>query len=82
MLGSLLHYVTGAAENRGQSPAAGTRPQSGTVPVFRFQPMNANFGLLPPLEKRLRGRDKRRALAERALEAARGFALTAADNRA
>jgi folate-dependent tRNA-U54 methylase TrmFO/GidA len=44
--------------------------------------MNANFGLLPSLEKRLRGRDRRRALAERALEAARAFALTAAENRA
>jgi len=44
-------------ENRGQSPAAKTRPQSGTVPVFR-----------------LRGRDKRRAIAERALAAAREFA--------
>jgi folate-dependent tRNA-U54 methylase TrmFO/GidA len=44
--------------------------------------MNANFGLLPPLEKRLRGRDKRRAMAERALEAACAFALTAAENRA
>jgi folate-dependent tRNA-U54 methylase TrmFO/GidA len=65
---------------RGQSP--------------RFQPMNANFGLLPPFAvpgdsprwdsppKRLRGRDKRQALAERALEAARGFALTVAENRA
>jgi methylenetetrahydrofolate--tRNA-(uracil-5-)-methyltransferase len=52
-----------------------------TSPSDHFQPMNANFGLLPPLEKRLRGRDKRRALAERALEAARGFALTAGENR-
>ncbi len=53
-----------------------------TSPTDNFQPMNANLGLLPPLEKRLRGRDKRRALAERALEAARGFALTVADSRA
>jgi len=82
MIGSLLAYISAprGLENTGQSPAARTQPQSGTVPVF--QPMNANFGLLPPLEKRLRGRDKRRALAERALEAARGFALTVGRERA
>ncbi len=32
-----------------------------------FQPMNANYGLFPPLEKRLRGRAKKTAFAERAL---------------
>jgi methylenetetrahydrofolate--tRNA-(uracil-5-)-methyltransferase len=32
-----------------------------------FQPMNANYGLFPPLEHRLRGREKKAALAERAL---------------
>ena len=42
----------------------------------RFQPMNANFGLLPPLPKRMRGRDKRAALAERALGAAGSSPLT------
>jgi methylenetetrahydrofolate--tRNA-(uracil-5-)-methyltransferase len=51
-----------------------------TSPSDDFQPMNANFGLLPPLGKRLRGRDKRRVLAERALEVAREFALTLAKN--
>ena len=41
-----------------------------------FQPMNANFGLLPPLEQTPpRDRTRRKAvLAERALEAMRGFA--------
>jgi len=39
--------------------------QSPSVP---FQPMNINFGLFPPIEGRLRGRQKRRALAGRALE--------------
>jgi methylenetetrahydrofolate--tRNA-(uracil-5-)-methyltransferase len=34
-----------------------------------FQPMNANFGLLPPLQKRLRGKQKRKLLAQRGLEA-------------
>lgn len=33
-----------------------------------FQPMNINFGLFPPLGGRARGREKRRLLAERALE--------------
>ena len=32
-----------------------------------FQPMNANYGLFPPLTHRLRGREKKLALAERAL---------------
>jgi methylenetetrahydrofolate--tRNA-(uracil-5-)-methyltransferase len=75
MLGSLLRYISG-----GSSPALGTVPMRGQSP--RFQPMNANFGLMPRLEKRLRGRDKRRAMADRALEAARAFALTLVENRA
>jgi methylenetetrahydrofolate--tRNA-(uracil-5-)-methyltransferase len=32
-----------------------------------FQPMNANYGLFPPLPRLLRGREKKAALAERAL---------------
>ena len=32
-----------------------------------FQPMNANYGLFPPLTGRLRGREKKAAFAERAL---------------
>jgi methylenetetrahydrofolate--tRNA-(uracil-5-)-methyltransferase len=32
-----------------------------------FQPMNANYGLFPPLVVRMRGRDKKRALGQRAL---------------
>jgi methylenetetrahydrofolate--tRNA-(uracil-5-)-methyltransferase len=44
-----------------------------------FQPMNANFGLLPPLERPARDkRKKRMQLAERALTAMREFAATAA----
>jgi methylenetetrahydrofolate--tRNA-(uracil-5-)-methyltransferase len=34
-----------------------------------FQPMNANYGLFPPLARTLRGREKKAALAERALAA-------------
>ena len=33
-----------------------------------FQPMNVNFGLLPPLGEFRKGRDKRQALAARALK--------------
>ena len=41
----------------------------------RFQPMNANFGLLPPLATKVRDkRARREALATRALEAMAGFA--------
>lgn len=32
-----------------------------------FQPMNANYGLFPPLPGRMRGREKRLAMADRAL---------------
>ena len=32
-----------------------------------FQPMNVNFGLFPPLEKRRRGRERKKAYSERAL---------------
>jgi methylenetetrahydrofolate--tRNA-(uracil-5-)-methyltransferase len=33
-----------------------------------FQPMNANYGLFPPLPQRLKGRAKKAALAERSFE--------------
>ena len=32
-----------------------------------FQPMNVNFGLFPPLEERVRGRERKRAMSRRAL---------------
>ncbi len=41
-----------------------------TTPNQEFQPMNANFGLVPVLKQKARGKEKRRLLAERALEAA------------
>ena len=41
-----------------------------------FQPMNANFGLLPPLEQRVRDKKQRREqMAQRALEVMRAFAI-------
>jgi methylenetetrahydrofolate--tRNA-(uracil-5-)-methyltransferase len=36
--------------------------------VKQFQPMNVNFGLFPPMEGRFRGRDKKKAISERALK--------------
>ena len=45
----------------------------------RFQPMNANFGLLPPLEERVRDKRRRRELlAERAVTLMSAFAAGAA----
>jgi methylenetetrahydrofolate--tRNA-(uracil-5-)-methyltransferase len=84
MLGSLLRYITASESDSSlecgsaapalaqpSGKAAAPQPQSKA-----FQPMNANYGLLPPLVDRLRGRDKRRAMADRALDAAREFAST------
>jgi len=52
-LGALLGHITGGAA------------------VETFQPMNVNFGLFPPLElepgQRVKGRDRKRAMARRAL---------------
>ncbi|HEX7006380.1 MAG TPA: methylenetetrahydrofolate--tRNA-(uracil(54)-C(5))-methyltransferase (FADH(2)-oxidizing) TrmFO [Alphaproteobacteria bacterium] len=54
-LGALLAHITGGAD------------------AATFQPMNVNFGLFPPLapsgRRPLKGRDRRRALATRALAA-------------
>ncbi len=68
-LGALLAHITGGA-------AAET-----------FQPMNVNFGLFPPVEpppgrRRIKGRDRKKAMSERALadlEAWRGAARVAAE---
>ncbi len=38
-----------------------------------FQPMNANYGLFPPLEGRNRGRERRQKMAERALRDAEAW---------
>jgi len=44
-----------------------------------FQPMNANYGLFPPLPGRARGRDKKIKLAERALAEFDRWALAAGE---
>jgi len=36
--------------------------------IKEFQPMNVNFGLFPPLAKRIEGKDKRKAFVARALK--------------
>ncbi|QHT60686.1 FADH(2)-oxidizing methylenetetrahydrofolate--tRNA-(uracil(54)-C(5))-methyltransferase TrmFO [Paenibacillus lycopersici] len=48
-----------------------------TADFKHFQPMNANFGLFPPLEKRMRSKkDKNDAIANRALDQLAGFKET------
>ncbi len=45
-----------------------------TANAKNFQPMNANFGLLPPLEERIRNKQERyEQLAQRALETIQNF---------
>ena len=45
-----------------------------TTPNSHFQPMNVNFGLLPPLEQRVRSKKQRnRLLSERALDKMKAF---------
>ncbi len=41
---------------------------TGGAEADTFQPMNVNFGLLPPLGERMRGRDRKRAYSRRALD--------------
>ena len=78
-LGALLAHVTGGHLAEGEGRARS------------FQPMNINYGLLPPIAegprrdaegRRLppveRGRAKKRAMSERALAALEGWAATAA----
>ncbi len=60
---------------RGEAPATPPRATAlGSLLAYvtqrgkkAFQPMNANYGLFPPLTRPLRGRDKKLAMAERAL---------------
>jgi methylenetetrahydrofolate--tRNA-(uracil-5-)-methyltransferase len=48
-----------------------------TADPEHFQPMNANFGLFPPLEERIRSKKlKNEALAERAIQAIQSFAIS------
>jgi methylenetetrahydrofolate--tRNA-(uracil-5-)-methyltransferase len=40
---------------------------TGGADAKSFQPMNVNFGLFPPLDKKVKGRDRKQAMSERAL---------------
>ena len=40
---------------------------TGGADAKTFQPMNVNFGLFPPLDKRVKGKDRKQAMSERAL---------------
>ncbi len=74
MLGSLLAYITDPADS-GHDPNCRT---TRSCPADRFQPMNANFGLLPPVPGGLRGRHRKQAMSESALRVARDFVRTSA----
>jgi methylenetetrahydrofolate--tRNA-(uracil-5-)-methyltransferase len=39
---------------------------TGNANAETFQPMNINFGLMPPLEPEQRGRERKKALSDRA----------------
>ncbi len=58
--GLLAHITTGHIE--GREIEAGTKVKADT-----FQPMNINFGLLPPLNQRMKKRDRKPAMSKRAL---------------
>jgi methylenetetrahydrofolate--tRNA-(uracil-5-)-methyltransferase len=66
MLGGLVRHIT---QQRGHDP--GSEDRSGSCPPSGFQPMNANFGLLPAPLGRLRGTERRQRMGERALAAMR-----------
>jgi methylenetetrahydrofolate--tRNA-(uracil-5-)-methyltransferase len=40
---------------------------TGGADAKNFQPMNVNFGLFPPLDKRVKGKDRKQAMSQRAL---------------
>ena len=72
----LLDELTG--NKRGTAPGetmTGALAAYLTAPNKDFQPMNANYGILPPLSVRIKDKKERyRALSERALETMRAWA--------
>jgi len=71
-----------AAEALGEAPVAPPRETAlgallahitGEAMADTFQPMNVNFGLFPPLEKRLKKKERRPAMSKRALDALAGW---------
>lgn len=79
----LIAGINAARLARGLEPVAAPRESAiGSLAHYitsaspdHFQPMNTNFGLLPPLPERVRDKKRRNELlAERALQAVKGFA--------
>ena len=60
MMGALFHYITHADISGAGSADVGTAETSARR-VARFQPMKANFGLMPELEAPLRDKRQRHA---------------------
>lgn len=82
----LIAGINAARHALGQEPlvfpqetALGSMAHYITTADFRhFQPMNANFGLFPPLGAKIKNKkEKNEAIANRALERIRNFATTA-----
>ena len=67
----LSKRLTGESEpDLGEMTLLGALSKYVTVKQKDFQPMNANFGLLPPYEKRIRNKKERyEAIAQRSLHA-------------
>src|SRR5262245_42576768 len=71
----LLAGINAGRLLRGEAPSSPPRTTAlGSLLAYvtqrgkkAFQPMNANYGLFPPLARPLRGRDKKLGMAERAL---------------
>ncbi|HYG85126.1 MAG TPA: methylenetetrahydrofolate--tRNA-(uracil(54)-C(5))-methyltransferase (FADH(2)-oxidizing) TrmFO [Azospirillum sp.] len=49
---------------------------TGGAEAETFQPMNVNFGLFPPVDDRIRGRERKLAYTRRALEDLKGWLVT------
>ena len=52
---------------------AGCAGITGGADAATFQPMNVNFGLFPPIEGTYRGKERKQALATRALRDCDGW---------
>ncbi len=69
--GGLLAALSVAGEYRllPETTIIGQLQRHITTPMKNFQPMNANYGLLPPLEENIRDKKKKKqALSDRAIE--------------
>ncbi|MCF7919813.1 MAG: methylenetetrahydrofolate--tRNA-(uracil(54)-C(5))-methyltransferase (FADH(2)-oxidizing) TrmFO [Candidatus Cloacimonetes bacterium] len=70
IFGGLLayHIIAGGLKSLPETTISGQLWRHLITPVKNFQPMNANFGILPPLEKNIREKQKKKlAYTERSL---------------